>query len=374
MRVGLTSRFRAIWCAAALAGLLTSCGPPRVCTPGSTQLCNGPGACVGSQSCDSNGLGFGTCVCGGSQGGGAGGGGGASGGAGGGGTGGGIDGGADGGVIVDAGVDGGSDGGTDAGTGGEDAGRDAGSGDSGVGDAGIVDAGPKPLVTCPGSVMGTVNRPLMFAASGSDPAGMALSFNWRFSDGAMASGASVTHAFSDAGTHSANVTATSSDARSSDPCTTSVTVTPRIDRSGVWLLSPSSSMFSGSCPFTVPFPSTATTLAQATNPDAGEDIMTANPTGSNYPAGFPLTGTEDPTTPGMFVLRAMTPNESPGGTCSLSIAVTHVLRLSFSSATSGSGSWTKVYDATASCTMASCASCSCVAGGSALGAFSAARQ
>lgn len=34
-----------------------------LCIPGSTQLCNGPGACVGSQSCNSDGMGFGNCIC-----------------------------------------------------------------------------------------------------------------------------------------------------------------------------------------------------------------------------------------------------------------------------------------------------------------------
>lgn len=34
-----------------------------ICVPGTTQLCNGPGACLGAQSCDSDGMGFGDCIC-----------------------------------------------------------------------------------------------------------------------------------------------------------------------------------------------------------------------------------------------------------------------------------------------------------------------
>lgn len=34
-----------------------------VCVPGTTQLCNGPGACAGAQACNSDGMGYGECVC-----------------------------------------------------------------------------------------------------------------------------------------------------------------------------------------------------------------------------------------------------------------------------------------------------------------------
>ena len=33
------------------------------CVPGTTQLCNGPGACVGAQSCAQDGTGYDECVC-----------------------------------------------------------------------------------------------------------------------------------------------------------------------------------------------------------------------------------------------------------------------------------------------------------------------
>jgi hypothetical protein len=38
--------------------------PERVCTPGVTQRCHGPGACDGAQACLPDGSGFGPCDCG----------------------------------------------------------------------------------------------------------------------------------------------------------------------------------------------------------------------------------------------------------------------------------------------------------------------
>ncbi len=52
---------------------LQSCGSQQVCTPGETQLCNGPGACQGSQICNADGTAFGNCDCGNTSTGGAGG-------------------------------------------------------------------------------------------------------------------------------------------------------------------------------------------------------------------------------------------------------------------------------------------------------------
>jgi hypothetical protein len=40
---------------------------PRVCTPGATQKCVGPGACDGGQVCAADGSGFGSCDCGGND-------------------------------------------------------------------------------------------------------------------------------------------------------------------------------------------------------------------------------------------------------------------------------------------------------------------
>jgi len=41
----------------------------RICTPGATQLCYGPGACDGAQVCELHGLSWGPCDCGGGDGG-----------------------------------------------------------------------------------------------------------------------------------------------------------------------------------------------------------------------------------------------------------------------------------------------------------------
>jgi len=42
---------------------VSSTSTGMVCVPGTTQLCNGPGACFGAQSCNSDGMGYGECVC-----------------------------------------------------------------------------------------------------------------------------------------------------------------------------------------------------------------------------------------------------------------------------------------------------------------------
>jgi hypothetical protein len=36
----------------------------KACTPGATQVCSGPGACVGAQACNAEGTAFGACECG----------------------------------------------------------------------------------------------------------------------------------------------------------------------------------------------------------------------------------------------------------------------------------------------------------------------
>ena len=48
--------------------LIESDAGDRVCVPGSTQSCLGPGRCEGAQRCDVGGLGFGECTCDGSGG------------------------------------------------------------------------------------------------------------------------------------------------------------------------------------------------------------------------------------------------------------------------------------------------------------------
>src|SRR5262245_34990165 len=39
-------------------------GPARVCVPGATQICVGPGACTGAQRCREDGQAWETCDCG----------------------------------------------------------------------------------------------------------------------------------------------------------------------------------------------------------------------------------------------------------------------------------------------------------------------
>ena len=48
--------------ALAVASLSLAC-TPKVCTPGSTQLCVGAGGCQGGQACSADGTGYGECVC-----------------------------------------------------------------------------------------------------------------------------------------------------------------------------------------------------------------------------------------------------------------------------------------------------------------------
>lgn len=110
--------------AAVLSAAAFSCSPPqRLCVPGETSTCSGPGLCIGTQACNSAGNGYGVCSCGG-FGGGIAAGGGAGGGAAGGGSGGGVTGGGGGGVTgggTGGGVTGGGTGGgtvTGGGTGG----------------------------------------------------------------------------------------------------------------------------------------------------------------------------------------------------------------------------------------------------------------
>ena len=76
-------------CYAAFAAVV-SCGgedspadAPKICDPGETRVCVGPGACSGGQSCDPDGKSWGTCTCGGGTGGTAGAGGSGTGGSGG---------------------------------------------------------------------------------------------------------------------------------------------------------------------------------------------------------------------------------------------------------------------------------------------------
>ena len=155
--------------------------------------------------------------------------------------------------------------------------------------------------------------------------------------------------------------------RSSDPCAVNITVTAPTNYTGSWLISPTGGNFSGTCGsnFQVPFPATTLGILQQGN------MLTVTPSGGSYPGSPALTGTED-TTPGSFTVRSNTPQENPMmGNCSIQIATSHTLRLTFTAPNVATVSWTKIYDATATCGMASCAPCSCIAGGTTAGAFNA---
>jgi hypothetical protein len=229
---------------------------------------------------------------------------------------------------------------------------------------GVMSTG-KPLVVCPMSATGQTGKPVQFTASGSDPNNMALTYAWTFSDGATGSGSNVSHAFSPAGSYTGTVTVTTADSRSSDPCTTSVTVSDPINYSGNWLISPTGSGFQGPCPFSVSFPTAVLQIYQSANPDGGADLLTVTPSGGTYPAGYPLTGTES--TPGNFVVSAMTGNETPGGACSMPMQTVHTIHLTFTSAMAVSGNWTKTYNG---CVDTCPTTCNCLAGGPTAGTFS----
>lgn len=237
----------------------------------------------------------------------------------------------------------------------------------------------KPTVSCgqrpdggPGMVTGEVGRPIAFSANGSDTTcSKPLAYDWAFSDSTTAMGSTAMKTFATAGSYTATVTASTVETmpRVSDPCVTNVTVTAPRNYTGSWLISPTNGNNMAGCPFTVPFPATTLGILHQGN------MLTVTPSGGTYPGSPALTGTEDAQMPGTWQVRANTANENPGGTnCNLSIATSHTLTLTFTSATVVTGSWRKVYDATASCSMISCAGCSCIAGGATNGPFNGIKQ
>jgi PKD repeat protein len=217
-----------------------------------------------------------------------------------------------------------------------------------------------PMLACQMSATGIINRPIQMTASASDPSGQALTYAWSFSDGASATGNSVSHAFTSSGSFTASVVATATDGRMSNTCVTNITVTSPPNYTGTWILNPTGSNFSGNCPFSVGFPTASVSIFHDMATDGGLDVLTVTPNGGNYPAGNELRGPED--MPASFPLVRMTPNENGGGSCAMSLTTEHHVRFTFSSATQVLGSWTKIYNAGQ--TM-----CSCVAGGSTNGAF-----
>ena len=175
---------------------------------------------------------------------------------------------------------------------------------------GIGVAAGKPTVQCAATASAVTGKNTTLSATASDPAQMAISsYAWVFGDGtANGSGASVQHVYAAVGMVMASVTATTADNRTSDPCTTTVTVTAPVDWSGNWLLNPASGSLSGCPDFSVAFPSA--TLQVVHNGTS----MTATPTGAGWPLGNTLTGMEDPppANSGTFRLRKTLPNETRG--------------------------------------------------------------
>lgn len=210
-----------------------------------------------------------------------------------------------------------------------------------------------------------VNRMVQFTAVASDPGGKSMTFEWTFSDSTTAAGQTVQKSFSTAGTYTATVVATTSDARVSDPCTRMITITPPLDYSGTWILSPGAGNFTGTCPFPVSFPTASVSIFHGPNPDGGADVLVVTPNGGTYPAGNELRGTEE--TPGNFVVTRSTPNENGSGSCAMSLTTRHSIRLTFTSGMDVTGNWTKIYNAGQ-------VTCGCVAGGSTNGAFTGFKQ
>jgi PKD repeat protein len=224
----------------------------------------------------------------------------------------------------------------------------------------------KPAVTCPGTASATLGVPTSFSASGTDPGGRPMTYAWTFSDGGSAMGSPVQHTFATAGSFTAQVTATTDDARVSDPCTVNVTVAAPVNFSGTWLLNPASASLGGNCPYSTGFPATHLNLVHTGN------SIDATPTGNSFPAGQVLTGTEDPppAAPGNFTVRKTLPNEQKAG-CSNTggpsgVDPAHSVSLTFNSTAnpmSVSGTWRIVYSTNPACTVAQCINCNCVATG-----------
>ncbi len=73
-------------------------------------------------------------------------------------------------------------------------------------------------------VSGTEDSSLSFNGQGSDPGGGPVTFSWNFGDGSTASGQSVGHAFTQAGSYQVTLTVTDADGLSvTDTCTATVT-------------------------------------------------------------------------------------------------------------------------------------------------------
>jgi len=216
-----------------------------------------------------------------------------------------------------------------------------------------VGGGGNPVVVCPMAATAERGKPLSLTAAGTDPGGMALTYAWTFSDGATATGPSVQHTFAATGAATSSVVATTADSRSSSPCVTQITVTPPLDFTGTWgPLNPAAANLSG-CPFSPAFPALTLSVLQT------GDMLLVGPMGGPYPSGNELSGTREPPpeAANTFVVRKSLGLTSPGGGCPMQTTL-HSVRLTFTSATTVTGTWNINYNG---CSTVSCASCNCTA-------------
>lgn len=214
----------------------------------------------------------------------------------------------------------------------------------------------KPQVQCSGPPQATVGIAAQFTASAQDPAGGTItSYEWTFSDdGSMASGSSASHLFPQTGTFTAQVIASTDDDRQSDPCTVTTQVVAPIDYSGTWLVNPQSGSLSGCTRFTLGFPATHLALTHSGT------SMTAAPSGNNWP-GTTLTGMEDAMSKGTYRVRGLLPEEDRTASGCGPVTPEHSVELTFTSATTVSGTWKVLYDF--ACIPTCSVSCNCVASG-----------
>lgn len=225
----------------------------------------------------------------------------------------------------------------------------------------------KPTITscAPNRMSAEANQSIQFSVVASDPGGKMMTYEWTFGDGATATGSTVQHAYATTGTFTVSVIATTSDSRVSMPCTRMVMITPPVDYTGTWILSPGNGNFTANCPFSVSFPTASVSVVHVVKTDGGPDELVVTPNGGTYPSGYELRGTED--SPGSFLVSRNTPNENGSGSCNMSLTTQHLIRFNFSSAMDVGGNWTKVYNAGQG-------SCFCTAGGPTNGTFTGFKQ
>lgn len=226
-------------------------------------------------------------------------------------------------------------------------------------------AGGKPVAICPAMVNAVQHKPVTLSATGMDPGGMALTFQWTFGDGTPDGvGSTLQHTYTTEGAKMARVVAMAPDNRSSDPCMTQVNVAPPPSYSGSWLLNPTAGSLSGCPDFSVPFPAATLTLVHAQSTDGGSPELSATPMGGSWPAGQTLVGSEDPppAASGTFRLRKTLPNETRG-VCGV-VTREESVEAHFSSALAVMGTWKIIFTATSclgSGTGCVPATCNCVA-------------